>query len=299
MSLIAILISLILERSFQSFQEFRQFAWLDTLIERVKKWCDGRAWGGPATVLLILSGPVAAIIFVNSLLDGVMLGLLSLLFNSIVLFLCLGPQDLDKQVQDFLTAWDNEDEETARAAASELLGETPPESLIELQQQLMERILLAAGERLLSPIIWFTTFAMLGSGPLGVVIYRLSCHLHQRVAGQTDAFSDAVNRLYAILGWVPAHIIALLFAMAGSFVDAIHLWRERSAVWRDDWQQTATMAIVTAGLGALQIPDSVDEAKHLHDEIPQHIRAALGLILRSIVILVVLIAVITLTVFQN
>jgi len=295
MSLIAILISLILERSFQSFQDYRQFTWFDTLTDRIKKWCDKRSWQGPTVILLILAVPLLAVILINSLLDGVMLGLLSLLFSTAVLFLCLGPQDLDKQVQDFLTAWDDEDEETARAAAKELLGETPPESLSELQQQLMERILITANERILSPIIWFTVFAMLGSGPLGAVLYRLSCHLQQRVAGQTDAFAVAVNRLYAILGWVPAHLVALLFAMAGSFVDAIQLWRERSATWRDDWQQAASHAVITGGFGALQI--TADDVSG--DEVPQHVRAALGLILRSIVILVVLIAVITLTIFRG
>ena len=299
MSLIAILISLILERSFRSFQEYRQFTWFDTLTDRIKKWCDERQWQGPTVISLILVGPLLAVVLINSLLDGVMLGLLSLLFSTAVLFLCLGPQDLDKQVETFLTAWDDEDEETARAAAKELLGETPPESLGELQQQLIERILVAASERVLSPIIWFTVFAMLGSGPLGAVLYRLSCHLHERVEGQTDAFAMAVNRLYAILGWFPAHLVALLFAMAGSFVDTIQLWRERSSTWRDDWQQAASMAVITGGFGALQIPLNMADEKLVREEIPQHVRAALGLILRSIVILVVLIAVITLTVFRD
>ena len=299
MSLIAILVSLVWERSFRTFQEYRQFTWFDKLTDRIKKWCDDRTWSGPTVVLLILLGPLVAVVIVNSILDGVLLGLLSLIFSTIVLFLCLGPKDLDKQAQDFLTAWDNEDEEAARAAAKELLGETPPESLVELQQQLIERILILAGERILSPIIWFTTFAMLGSGPLGVVLYRLSCHLHQRVKGQTDAFAVSVNRLYAILGWVPAHLIALLFAMAGSFVDTIQRWRERRSSWRDDWQQAASMAITTGGFGALQFSTTTTEDSALHEEIPQHIRAAIGLILRSIVILVVLIAVITLTLFQS
>ena len=298
MSLIAILISLILERSFHSFQKYRQFTWFDSLTDRIKKGCDERQWQGPVVILLVLAGPLLAVIIINALFDGLLLGFLSLIFSTAVLFLCFGPQDLDKQVEAFLTAWDNEDEEAAREAAKELLGETAPESLDELQQQLMQKTLVAASERILSPIIWFTTFAMLGSGPLGAVLYRLSCHLHQRAKGKTDAFAVSVNRLYAILGWVPAHIVALLFAMAGSFVDTIHLWRERSETWRDDWQQAATMVVLTAGLGALQLA-SMGEDKVSHEEIPQHLRAAIGMILRSTVILVVLIAVITLTLFRG
>jgi len=298
MSLIAILISLIVERSFRSFQEYRQFAWFDRLTDRIKKGCDERQWQGHVVTLLVLAGPLLAVIIVNAILDDLLLGFLSLIFSTVVLFLCLGPKDLDKQVESFLTAWDNEDEEAAREAAKELLGETPPESLDELHQQLMQHILVAASERILSPIIWFTVFAMLGSGPLGVVLYRLSCHLQQRSKGQTDAFAMSVDRLYAILGWVPAHIVALLFAMAGSFVDTIQLWRERSGTWRDDWQQAATMAVLTGGLGALQL-SSIGEDKVSHEEISHHLRAVIGLILRSVVILVVLIAVITLTIFRG
>ena len=299
MSLIAILISLVLERSFTPLREYRQFGWFDRYTDKVKKWCDDRGWQGPTVVLLVIAGPILAVILVNTILDGVLLGLLSLLFTTAVLFFCLGPQDTEQQVEGFLTAWDSEDEDEAKAAAKELLGETPPEALSELQQQLVERILIVGSERILSPLIWFTVFAMLGSGPLGVVIYRLGCHLQQRLGQQTDAFATSINRLYAILGWVPAHLVALLFAMAGSFVDMIHFWRERSSSWRDDWQQAASLAVITGGLGALQMSTPVSEEEISSEDVPQHVRAAMGLVLRSIVILVVLIAVITLTVFGN
>jgi len=297
MSLIAILISLILERSFGHLRDYRQFGWFDNYTDKIKKWSDERNWQGPVVTLLIIAGPLLFVVVVNNLLDGVMLGLLSLIFTTAVLFLCLGPRDIENQVENFLTAWENEDEEESKNAAKELLGETPPEALSELQQQLVERTLIIGSEQILSPIIWFTVFALLGSGPLGVVFYRLSCHLHERFGQQSDGFAKAVNRLHAILGWVPAHLVALLFAMAGSFVDTIHLWRERRAEWLNDWQKAASLVVITGGLGALQMPASITEADVSSDDISQHVRAVVGLILRSIVILVVLIALITLTLF--
>jgi len=59
------------------------------------------------------------------------------------------------------------------------------------------------------------------------------------------------------------------------------------------------LAVITGGLGALQMSTPVSEEEISSEDVPQHVRAAMGLVLRSIVILVVLIAVITLTLFGN
>ncbi len=299
MSLIAILISLVLERSFSHLRDYRQFDWFDKYTDKIKKWSDEHSWQGPIVVLLILLAPMLVVILINSLLEGVFLGLFSLIFSTAVLFLCLGPQDIENQVERFLNAWDNEDEDQAKQSAKDILGEKPPEALSELQQSLVERVLIVGSEQILSPIIWFTVFAILDSGPLGVVLYRISCHLQNRFGQQSDAFAKAVNRLYAILGWVPAHLVALLFAMAGSLVDVIQHWHERRSEWQDDWQKAASAAVIAGGLGALQMPATVTEDDVSSEDIPQHVRAVMGLVLRSIVILVVIIAVITLTLFGS
>ena len=298
MSLIAILISLFLERSFGHLREYRQFDWFDAYTDKIRTWADTRHWHGPVVVLLIMLGPILAVVLLNNLLDEALLGLLSLLYSTAVLFVCLGPNDIEQQIDKFLVAWDNEDEEEARAAAKELLDEAPPEALGELQQQLVERILIIGSAQILSPIIWFTVFALLGSGPLGVVLYWMSRHLHDRFGKKSDPFAKAVNRLYAIVGWVPAHIVVLLFAMAGSFVDALHLWRERRSIWVEDWQQAVSQAVITGGLGALQMSVTASDDVSSED-IPQHVRAVMGLLLRSIVILVVMVALITLTLFSH
>jgi len=297
MSLIAILISLALERSFSDLRAYRRFEWFDKYTDKIKTWTDARNWQGPIVVLLIILGPLFAVIIINVLLDNLVLGLLSLVFTTVVLFLCLGPQDIEKQIKTFLTAWDSEDEEAAKAAAEEILGEAPPEKSSELQQRLVERVLIVGSEQILSPIIWFTVFVLLGSGPLGVVLYRLSCQLKQRFGQESDPFAQAVNRLHAILGWVPAHLVAILFAMAGSFVDAIHYWQQRRSEWQKDWQKTASLAVLTVGLGSLKMSTEIPEEEMSREDVSQHVRAVTGLMLRSVVILVVIVAVVTLMTF--
>jgi membrane protein required for beta-lactamase induction len=294
MTLIAILISLILEHTVESMRAYRRFDWFDQYTDKVLGWTQDRKLSGPVTVLLVMAMPVIAVVLINILFHDALFGLLTLAFSVLVLFICLGPKDLDSQIDKFLEAWQDEDESTAREAAEELLEGAPPESLHALQQALVEKILLAANDRLLAPIFWFTVFSVMGSGPLGVVLYRLAYHLNKRFAEHDSPFSEAARRLHDILAWLPAHMVALAFAMAGSFVDAIHAWRERRPAWRDDWQAGVEATILAGGLGALQLHDIASDAEVTTDDVQDRVSAAKGLVLRALVISVVLIALLTL-----
>lgn len=294
MTLIAILISLVLERTVESMRAYRRFDWFERYTDKVLFWTQEYHLSGSVLVLLVMALPVVAVILVNIIFYEVLFGLLSLAFSVLVLFICLGPKDLDGQIDSFLEAWKDEDEVAAREAAGDLLEATPPEALNALQQGLVEKILLAANDRLLAPIFWFTVFSVMGSGPLGVVLYRLAYHLNQRFSKQDSPFSEAAKRLHDILAWLPAHMVALAFAMAGSFVDAIHAWRERRPAWSDDWQAGVEATILAGGLGALQLHNISADDEVSPDDVQERVSAAKGLVLRTLVISVVLIALMTL-----
>lgn len=294
MSLIAIIISLILERSVESLRRFRRFEWFNAYTDHVKDFCSQRNWLGPLAVVLVMLAPVLVIVIVNAVLYEVWLGFFSLLFSTAVLYLCLGPKDLEKQVDTFLDAWTNEDEAAANQAAEEILGKKPPTELADLQRQLVEKILLEANERVLTPIFWFVVFSALGGGPLGVVLYRLACLMKQRYAEQKDEFAEATRRLHAILGWLPAHVAALIFAIAGSFVDAFSRWRESSRQWRENWQESVNGTVLAGGLGALKLNYDADQAVITADDVHDRVRSSLGLVLRALVIMLVLLVIMTL-----
>ena len=294
MTLIAILLSLILEHTVESMRAYRRFDWFENYTDKVLIWAKERKLSGTVSVLLVMAVPVSVVILVNVALHDVLLGLLSLVFSVFVLFICLGPKDLDTQIDNFLGAWKDENEALAHDAAEDLLETTPPESLNALQQSLVENILLAANDRLLAPIFWFTVFSVMGSGPLGVVLYRLAYNLNKRFADNDSPFSEAAKRLHDILAWLPAHMVALAFAMAGSFVDAIHAWRERRPAWRDDWQAGVEATILAGGLGALQLHDMTSDSEVTPDDVQDRVSSAKGLVLRALVISVVMIALMTL-----
>ncbi|WP_126456311.1 regulatory signaling modulator protein AmpE [Sulfuriflexus mobilis] len=294
MTLLAILISLILEHSVEGLRAYRRFDWFERYTDKLMAWLADYRLGGPLQVLLVMLVPVLAVILINMILHDVLLGLLSLAFSILVLFICLGPKDLDGQIDSFLEAWKQGDEAAARQAAEDLLESTPPEALPDLQQALLEKILLAGHDRLLAPIFWFTVFSVLGAGPLGVVMYRLAYQLHHRFADTDSAFAEAAKRLHDILAWLPAHMTALAFAMAGSFVDAFHAWRERRPAWRDDWQASVEATVLAGGLGALQMHEGVGDTEVSTDDVQEAVSSAKGIVLRALVVSVVLIALMTL-----
>lgn len=294
MTLIAILLSLILERTVEAMRDYRRFDWFDRYTDKVLSWIKDYKLSGPVSVLLVMLMPVVAVIILNIIFHDALLGLLSLAFSVVVLFICLGPKDLDSQIDTFLEAWKDENEDASREAAEDILEGAPPESLKSLQQEMVEKILLASNDRLLAPIFWFTVFSVMGSGPLGVVLYRLAYNLNRRFADNDSPFSEAAKRLHDILAWLPAHMVALAFAMAGSFVDAIHAWRERKSAWRDDWQAGVEATILAGGLGALQMHDVNSDAEVTAADVHESVSSAKGLVLRALVISIVLIALITL-----
>ncbi len=288
MTLLAIFFSLVLERTIESLRSYRRFEWFDAWTLKVRNWCEKRDIGGPLTVLAVISPPVLVVGVLNLVLYDFIGGLLALIFNVIILVLCLGPQDLDEQVNHVLDALAEGEEDAIKESVEPLLEAEMPDSKPLLQQRLVETVLLQANER-----IFALLFCFLLLGPLGAVMYRLSCHMKAH-AGEGD-YARASHRLHDLLAFIPAHLSAIGFAMAGSFVDAIHGWRVHLSEWKQDWQASVSNATISGGFGALQYQpgdmqdDDLDYAS-IHDQV----KSTLGLVWRTLVIWVVLIAVFTL-----
>lgn len=288
MTLLAIFFSLVLERAIESLRSYRRFDWFDTWTAKVRGWCEARGLGGPLTVLAVISLPVLAVGLVNLALYDFIGGLLALIFNIIVLVLCLGPQDLDEQVTHILDALDEGEEEGIKEAVEPLLESDMPDNNSLLQQRLVETILLQANER-----VFALLFCFLLLGPLGAVLYRLACHMKAH-AGEGE-YAVAAARLHDLLAFIPAHLSAIGYAMAGSFVDAIHAWRVHLSEWKQDWQASVSAATVSGGFGALQFePGEVDGEQPDYAAIHHQVKSTLGLVWRTLVIWVALIAIFTL-----
>lgn len=299
MTMIAILISLVIERTMESLRQYRSFAWFESYQQRLLGWLAQPFWQSPWGVLVIILPPVIITGWLDHGLSSLLLGLVSLLFNIAVLWYCIGPEDLDEQVDAYLAALEEDDHEKARVEAGRIIHGEVPSNLADIQTRLGESILVQANERVLAVIFWFVIL-----GPMGAVLYRLTCYSARRSQLQNPEYLDAMQRLHNILAYVPAYLSALGYALAGSFDHAWHGWQRYQETVPDDWQQRSEHLLVTVGMGALRLePVDIESASEtpeverpaldqtaLHD----HIKSVLALVWRTLVIWVVLIALATL-----
>lgn len=258
MTLIAVLLVIATERFWHPLSSNTMFAplirWRDTLLRGGKAWRDGSAG-----VLLTVLPPVLVTGIVQYALAaaGGWYSLLALLFSVVVLVACVGDQRFGSHVKYYMDAVSAGDLTAASIYFEGVSSRSfTGESLRELNLAFIGLMLSRMNERVLALLFWFVIL-----GPLGAVLYRSVAQLHGSYpTGSGDdrpaeRYQDAVHRFKGILDWCPARLTALTYAVIGSFVDAIHLWREDPERPDDDWVSANDRMLIDVGIGALQLGD--------------------------------------------
>ncbi len=296
MILIAILISLGIDKAFATWQGMRRFEWFLEFANAIRFQLKAIA-NGSLGVLLTVGLPVLLVALVDYLLGRVH-PVLAFPFGVAVLWYCLGPKNLDDQVQAYIDARESGDIEAAQRSAADILHQQIPSQNFQLNQAVTESILIQGNERVMAVLFWFGVL-----GPLGAALYRLSALLKNFTGKEHPAseFAQAAQRLHAILDWIPARLVAVGYAVSGSFVDAIGNWRgsEKS----EKWEESSMQVLLASGMGALHLDaESLREAPQdngapgatdVSVEVT-HIKAAQALVWRTLVAWVVIIALMTL-----
>lgn len=279
MNFIVLVITLLLERVLGEHARLRDPRWYDAYADWLRKSLDGKSfWSGPVGVLLVVFPPVIVTGLVYAVLGGAFWSLLALLFSIAVLWFCLGPRDLDAEVDDYIEAAEVGDASRIAEAAAALTGSA--------DGKVVDGVLLQFNERYFAVLFWFVLL-----GPMGAVLYRAAALARHRGAGAEDSgFASAAVRLQGILDWVPARLIALGFALAGSFEEAVTDWKASHERKADEFWVFSNDLIVAVGHGALRLGDA-DETDAAQG--PARVRAALGLVLRTLIVWVVLFGLIT------
>ncbi|MEN8169499.1 MAG: regulatory signaling modulator protein AmpE [Pseudomonadota bacterium] len=281
MALIAILISLVAERLLGSMEELRRFDWFLAYY----RWAAVRLvaikqLNGSVGVLLLLLPLIGPVVFLDYYLSGLWL-LFGLAFAILILLYCFGPRDLEAEVEAFVDARTRDDEESACWHASELLGGKEVASSAEVTQRIMQNIFVEANERLLAIVFWFVLL-----GPGGALLYRLSS-LFQQQSDQGDGVHEAGVRLHLLLAWLPARLCAVSYALAGSFVEALHGWRGTDS----SWFESSRDILIASGFGALRIePGEIEDDSRACEQINE----SMSLVRRAVLVFLSLIALSTL-----
>ena len=248
--------------------------------------------------------------------------LLALLLDVGLLYLTLGFRQFSHYFTDIRDALERGDENEARRLLGEwrhLDASEMPRT--EVLRHVIEHALLAAHRHVFGVFFWFIVLSALGLGPMGAVLYRMA-EFSSRYWGYRQRSLDAPandqllalsRRLFALIDHLPARLTAFGFAVVGNFEEAVSSWRRDAGLWQHANEGVilaAAAGAVGVQLGGLAAPGvTPDRSKTFATGAdaataegstagvpaqPGHLQSVVGLVWRSVVLWMLLVALLSL-----
>ncbi|HEX6722420.1 MAG TPA: CobD/CbiB family protein [Burkholderiaceae bacterium] len=251
-------------------------------------------------------------------------GLAALAFDVLVLYLTLGFRQFSHYFTDIRKALDAGDEDSARRQLAQwchLDASELPRS--EFLRHVIEHSLLAAHRHVFGVFFWYVVLSALGLGPAGAVLYRMAEFASRYWTFQSKALGEPANdklmglsqRLFALIDHLPARLTAFGFAVVGNFEEAVNGWRRDPGLWlhaNEGVILAAAAGAVGVRLGGEAAPGvTPDRSKTFEsgaapgvasaagstpgaDPQAGHLDSVVGLVWRSVVLWMLLLALLTL-----
>lgn len=283
MSFLATLIALLLDLGLRHLEPVRAPRWFHAYAETFQSLTRSadstRATAGTLLVALI---PAVIALFLGDALTHVW-SVLGFIFAVVVLMFCLGPRDLHDEARIYMDAVQAGDEAKANAQAAELLSGPVPPSAEERTEAVTQAVLMEANERQFGVLFWFALL-----GPAGALLYRTADLMRRGPQAQRNTeYSTAAVRLHGVLAWIPAHLAAIGYALAGSFEDAVSDLKSYYSTCSLRFFQVSNDVLLCTGLGALRAGAGQEAGL-------SRLKSALGLVRRTLIIWMVIYGLITL-----
>jgi adenosylcobinamide-phosphate synthase len=246
--LFAILLAVVLDWMIPDRHGLKPFAWYRDWAESIEERFNGgkRLHGVGATLIAIV--PIVLGVALARYILGEVGWLLRFTFDVVVLYLCLDVYRLTRVANSVSQSLEGGNLTEADERLRDLTGKGAAEVTdTGIARTAVEAVLKQGNSLVVSPIFWFILL-----GPFGAVLQRLSCILDMLWGHRYERFAEfgwAAARFDDLLGWIPARITALSYALMGSFEDALHCWRRRIGAWSD----INSGPLLASGFGALHM----------------------------------------------
>ncbi len=259
--------------------------------------------------------PALLALLVHALADWGLGWLAAVLWNVALLYVTLGFRQFSHHFTDIRDALDLGDEQRARELLAQWqqvkVGDIPRH---EILRHVIEYSVIAAHRHVFGVFFWYAVLSVIGLGPAGAVVYRLTEYVQRRWRNETAdgsvsaVLAEVAHRAWVTLDWLPARATALGFAIVGSFEDAMDGWRNHAQKFPEDNDGVilaATAGAINVQLGGAGLqPSSLDEQDPEADraagsstpgEAAQmgHLASVVGLVWRSVIMWLVLVALLT------
>ena len=261
-----------------------------------------------------------AALVVYWLLDLALGWVAALLWSVAVLYVTLGFRQFSFHFTQIRDALADGDEALARdllATWQHIDARELPHS--EIVRHVIEHSVIAAHRHVFGVLAWFSVLAAFGFGPAGAVLYRVSefvarYWLHDsktRDQPVSEALRRTAGDAWRLIDWIPARITSVSFAVVGSFEEAMDGWRQHERQFDDD--NDALILAATAGAVNIRLgngggsltktndstsadTDTASVAFHSNGQIPElaHMAVIVGLVWRTVVMWILLLALLTL-----
>jgi AmpE protein len=294
---LVILLALVLTATWLRDADRFDDSWFGRYQRAIRKLA-GKADGGGrypiAAVLGAIYGVLIAIIIIlGSLAEGAFYGLATMLLHLVVLLFAMDRTQPGRLVRDFLRSWNAGDRQGCiNYLETELRLESAPrtEDGAVIVAQFKRLLAYRSFERM---FMMYTLYIV--AGPAGVIFGYVSYQLRAELCEEADrSLAEHLERIIAVIEWVPLRLLAITFSLVGDFNSCVshlrrHLWEFKAASDNAqllaDW---ARCALSEPAAGEAK-GDGFDEAA-----MSLEIEALSGLLERSQIVWLVVVAVVTL-----
>jgi adenosylcobinamide-phosphate synthase len=315
MSFFAILLALVLEQVRPLKTENQVFTalqhWAAWVVRTFDAGTHPQAW---VTWGITILSPALLVVLVHWLLAFGLGWWVAVLWNVALLYVTLGFRQFSHHFTGLREALENGDEDKARELLAQWqqvqVGQIPRSEIV---RHVIEYSVIAAHRHVFGVFFWYATLSIVGLGPVGAVIYRLSEFAQRRwqePSADGSLPSEVLRwvsaRAWRALDWLPSRMTALGFAIVGSFEDAMDGWRHHAQNFPEDNDGVilaATAGAINIRLGGMALQPATQELPTT--ETPDssstpgrvasvsHFAQVVGLVWRTVIMWLLLLALLT------
>jgi adenosylcobinamide-phosphate synthase len=258
--------------------------------------------------------PAMLALLVHALLDWWLGWFVAVLWNVALLYVTLGFRQFSHHFTEIRDALDEGNEQKARELLADWqqvqVGDIPRSEIV---RHVIEYSVVAAHRHVFGVFFWYALLSVIGLGPLGAVVYRLAEYVQRRwqqeqgaEGGVSTVLAQVAQRAWLALDWLPARATALGFAIVGSFEDAMDGWRNHAQKFPQDNDGVilaATAGAINVQLGGSTLSTPSEDAEGIGASSGSstpgqpaqlgHLASVVGLVWRSVIMWLVLVALLT------